>query len=266
MSFLRRANELEERAKSHGTEHDKHNLLASAQRIRALKDKCDFEDWLEEDRRRFAKYDQSGNGFLEFLEFQELVCAAFEMKREQANTAWKLWDIDTGGSIGPYEYVTMMSVYHTERAFHDAMIESERVLTANEAVPCSCCAPYAFVFGLFCSACTLGLSWIPMCCIAQGTEKRLEQAYEDQAETRRRNFMVAAGPARAIDSTGRHTRRPRSLREKSCCRARRLECSSLKSAPKCRAKSPNSNWKTALGSEIAPSRTLALNEVNEQAP
>eukprot|EP00656_Telonema_subtile_P045122 TRINITY_DN51391_c0_g1_i1.p1 TRINITY_DN51391_c0_g1~~TRINITY_DN51391_c0_g1_i1.p1 ORF type:complete len:265 (-),score=67.35 TRINITY_DN51391_c0_g1_i1:82-876(-) len=176
--FEHRACELEHRADETGSKNCAVALKSQANRVREVKNRSNFEDWYLDDMILFKKCDASGNGYLEYNEYREFAQRAFQMSEEEAEQGFTAWDIDEGASIGPFEFVTMMSVWHTEQDFHKAMLVSQLELDDHDARSCACCAPHALVFGAGCSLFTIGLSWIPYCCLKQSTETTPEEKAE----------------------------------------------------------------------------------------
>jgi hypothetical protein len=152
---------------------------AHATDIEAVKNKSDFTDWFNEDRVTFSKMDADHNGHLDFEEYKNFVKKNFEMSGHESKEAFKKWDVDEGKSVGVYEYCQMMAIWHGEFELHKQQMQAEAIInTMAGAVPCSCCGgcciEYSCKFGLLCSLCTLGLSWIPCWCIARATAANLE--------------------------------------------------------------------------------------------
>eukprot|EP00656_Telonema_subtile_P019313 TRINITY_DN20587_c0_g1_i1.p1 TRINITY_DN20587_c0_g1~~TRINITY_DN20587_c0_g1_i1.p1 ORF type:complete len:263 (+),score=60.05 TRINITY_DN20587_c0_g1_i1:190-978(+) len=180
LDLEKKATALDRKASRTATGDSAVDCEATATHVREVKDKSDFEDWYQEDKELFRRMDADSNGFLEQAEFREFAVQAFSMTEVEAVGAFSKWDIDAGGSVGPFEFVTLMSFWHTEKAYREAMARSDVELEAR--VPCECCAPHAMQFAVCCSLCTAGLSWIPMCCIISGTMTSIKKAAEKVEE------------------------------------------------------------------------------------
>lgn len=190
LDFEKKALELDDKAVNLPADSDsKRDAIAQAQRVRALKGKQDFEDWLLEDKALFEKMDTSKNGSLDQAEFREFAITSFGMTENEAKDIFKKWDIDEGGQVGPFEFSIMMSIYHTEVMYQEAVEQSQHIIMRS--VPCACCVPFACYIGCCFSLCTLGLSWIPMYCI---TSAAVEQGVDDlskEAKLQEQNRKVS---------------------------------------------------------------------------
>eukprot|EP00658_Telonema_sp_P-2_P029502 TRINITY_DN22440_c0_g1_i1.p1 TRINITY_DN22440_c0_g1~~TRINITY_DN22440_c0_g1_i1.p1 ORF type:complete len:297 (-),score=95.31 TRINITY_DN22440_c0_g1_i1:314-1204(-) len=135
----------------------------------------DFMVWYTEDVRQFKEFDVDVSGFLDPEEFRGFVKAKFKMTDGDADKLFEEWDVDKGKSIGPYEFVSMMAVYHSEQHFAETRIKNDCVYAAVDGMLAGgvCGAATALYFGLICSLCTLCLSWIPFYCVAKTTGERL---------------------------------------------------------------------------------------------
>lgn len=173
-----------QRAQKHETSQgsmQSSSALAQAQSYEDLKNKTDFTDWFETDRRLFAQMDADNNKSLDKDEFKNLMKHNFGIKDEQAATIYAKFDVDQQDSIGIYEFCQMMSVWHGQLVYYEMKHAGEAEWEVYEgAIPCMCCDGFCVKrsceFGLFCSLCTLGLSWIPCYCILQASAINLNDS------------------------------------------------------------------------------------------
>jgi len=179
------------------------DFYAAAQGLKRIRNKQpeDFELWFMEDQQSFQEFDADKNGVLDKQEFTLFVRKLFDMTAEESETAMKKWDIDDSNSIGPYEFVVAMAVWHTHLEWETSYERYKGMQQQN--ICCEPCAPYFFAIGLCCSTCTLCLSWIPTCCQMFGSAAGVNEGQQTMVNAER-NAQKAAkkemldGPGKII--------------------------------------------------------------------
>jgi hypothetical protein len=198
--YTKKAAKLRQKAHGHNDDNTKAVYMARADELERVRDKKDFTDWFEEDKRLFKQFDLDGNGFMDKKEFVKFAEKNFHMTESEAKDVFKKWDIDEGKEIGPFEFVTLMAVWHGEYSIQVQRCMDHFVIggLAN-AMPCGCCpdedgipccAKFGIYFGVCCSLPTLCLSWIPCYLITTATAaniatddgKLMEKAAEEATE------------------------------------------------------------------------------------
>eukprot|EP00658_Telonema_sp_P-2_P066999 TRINITY_DN55964_c0_g1_i1.p2 TRINITY_DN55964_c0_g1~~TRINITY_DN55964_c0_g1_i1.p2 ORF type:complete len:219 (-),score=49.46 TRINITY_DN55964_c0_g1_i1:92-748(-) len=143
-----------------------HMMRSHAENTRRVRDygRDDFMVWYTEDMRQFEEFDNDQSGFLDQQEFGRFVQKKFACSGAESGQMFDVWDVDKGQSVGPYEFVSMMAVYHSEKHFGEAEAESKVSYKCVDSLVSGgvCGLQWAMYFGVSCSLCTLCLSWIPM--------------------------------------------------------------------------------------------------------
>jgi len=134
----------------------------------ASRDEAIFREWLEEDMRQFrSKLDVDQNGFLDKKEFTKWMTTQFRLPDKDVDKVMEMWDIDQTGKIGPYEYATLMAVWHNEKDLLDVEKEVNEVNAAIALVlpGCACGSLNCCLYGGYCSfSCCLCTACIAPCC------------------------------------------------------------------------------------------------------
>jgi len=161
------------------------NYYAAATGLQKIRDKQpeDFELWFMEDQQSFQEFDADKNGVLDKQEFSLFVRKLFDMTTEESETAMKKWDLDNSNSIGPYEFVVAMAVWHTHLEWETSLERYNGM--QQQKICCEACAPYFLIIGLCCSVCTLCLSWTPTCCQMFGSAAGINEGNETFANAER---------------------------------------------------------------------------------
>merc|ERR1711934_417820 len=122
-----------------------------------------------EDLYDMAKLDLNNDGFLDRQEFAKVMQDKVGMDEGECKKAFELWDVDTGGTVGPHEFCAMFAIYRAEFSVvsQDAADDAMYSVVDNLIPGGICAGAVAGYFGLCCSLCTLCLSWLPMYCIAK---------------------------------------------------------------------------------------------------
>jgi len=134
-----------------------------------------------EDQADFDKHDKDKNGALDLGEFKAIIQEKYRLNDVEVKQVFEKWDIDQGGSIGIYEWVTLAAELRAERYFQKQKVEAEVLLASLDyMLPSDACFACTFYFGLGCCCCTLGLSLIPLCCVLSSANKRITDKHFEQ--------------------------------------------------------------------------------------
>merc|ERR1711865_937201 len=137
--YTKKAAKLEGEANSHNDVNTKAVYQARADELRRVRDKTNFTDWFEEDKKLFKQFDLDGNGFMDKTELNKFAEKNFHMTESEAKDVFKKWDIDEGKEIGPFEFVILMAVWHGEFAIQQQRCMDDFVIgSLANAMPCSC--------------------------------------------------------------------------------------------------------------------------------
>lgn len=149
-----------------------------------------FQGWYEEDLHKFTTVlDADDNGVLDKKEFTAWVTNQFDLSEKDIDEVFKKWDLDKGGTVGPYEYCTLMAVWHTEQ---DLLLIKKAVKAAEHTVeammpPCACgslsCYINSAMLSIGCCLCTACTSLCAFyCCCTRPLAERIQYMEEHQQE------------------------------------------------------------------------------------
>jgi len=191
--FERKASALDARARQQGRQNPEVQSLYSSRAkmyrdLQCLPDSV-FEGYVREDLREMGKMDTDNNGFLDSQEFTTAMKDKLDMKEDDCKKAFALWDVDSGGAVGPHEFCSMLAIYRAEYAvvFQDAEDQAAYAIIDTIVPGGVCGVACASYFGAACSLCTLCLSWLPMYCIM----KKMEQNALDPTAQRKMEEKAA---------------------------------------------------------------------------
>lgn len=171
--------------KANNNKHVGERFATRAKKLEKIRDKSNFEDWYARDKDQFEEFDQDNTGFLERGEFLKFVKAKMGLSEEEASNLFSKWDVDQGGSVGPFEFVDLMSVWHTELVYYEQKAKKKQLYESHkDLLSDGCCGPATSLYcGCAWSLCTLGLSWIPFVLRAKANENRmLDPDFNDKLE------------------------------------------------------------------------------------
>jgi len=172
-----------------------------------------FGDWYDADMKMFDKWDKNHDGELQADEFKEWMKDLCAMDESTATKVFEAWDIDGGGTVGPYEYCSIMAIMHVQ----ESLIEKEAEMAAmdKQVRDLFCCGITCFLlsieYGAKCCCCTCGLSCCPMYCQLQYMTnqmaykiehaKEIEEQYNKDLDTAKKAAItdtLSKGPQDAL--------------------------------------------------------------------
>merc|ERR1711907_309719 len=144
-----------------------------------------FSAWYDMDMKLFNdEIDTDKNGKIDKKEFAKWVGITWDCSETEANDIFTRWDVNEDESIGPYEYCTLMAVFHAEH--ESATIEHTVEMLADLekamfpcGLGCFLCTAY---FGVALCCCTCGLSFVPLCCLSAMSPKPMEYGSDEQVD------------------------------------------------------------------------------------
>lgn len=132
----------------------------------------------------------------------------------EAAEIFKIWDVSEDSTIGPYEYCTLMAVFHAENELQQIQAENEQMEASpcwppnrplyqtnphrsqkimGEVFPCGInCFMCTMYTGLLCCCCTCGLSMCPMyCTVSQSKVEDMKKGENSNEEVVARTVLAA---------------------------------------------------------------------------